>query len=147
MSKHLWEVEHDYYGPDGSYYANSYQNAEWNREYNSWSEFADPDGDSLHGIGTDHGYSMGMNFLYRWDWLRPDPKDYKWELEDNPAFEIPGDTLELFWMFPRKGAMAHTSIKVTEADEPAVIEWLQRFADYMRDMWAPFDMSAPEPAK
>jgi hypothetical protein len=137
---HLWEIVHDYYGPDSCYYANGYETAKWNQEYGSWAEFADPDSDSLHSIGGD-GFSISMNWLYRWDWLRPDPADYKYELEENPDFELPGDTLELFWLFPRKGMISRVEIKVTEADEPAVREWLQRFADYMRDMWAPFDLS------
>lgn len=143
MSKHLWEVDHDYYGADHCYYANGHQTAEWNREYDSWAEFTEADG-SLFGVSETAITDISMNWLYRWDWLRPDPDDYKYEVEEDPDFQIPGDHLELFWIFPRKGMISNVSIKVTEADEPAVREWLQRFADYMREMWAPFDLS---PAK
>lgn len=133
-TKHLWEVEHDYYGASQCYYANFHQQAEWNREYTSWSEFSE-DGDSLFSIGDkDAEHMRAMNFLYRWDWQRPDPED----LDED---EYAGDTLELFWIFPRKGMISKVSVQVTEEDEPAVREWLQLFANYMRDMWAPFDLS------
>lgn len=134
-TKHLWEVDHDFYGPDSCYYANYYQTQEWNHDYESWAEFVGPDSDSLFSYSTES--LMGMNWLYRWDWQRPDPED----LDED---EYDGDTLELFFLFPRKGMIGRTSIHVTEEDEPAVRAYLQRWADYMRDMWAPFDLSPVE---
>ena len=127
---HLWEIEHPYYGPEGSYWANWAQQGPYIQSYESWQDFIDEGGMS--------DADLDMNWCYRWDWQRPDPDDYKYEREKTPDFEMPGDYLELFWMMPRKGIMATSTIKVTEADEPAVREWLQVRAEYMRRMWAPF---------
>ncbi len=133
-TKHLWEVDHDYYGADHCYYANSYQQADWNTDFESWIDFAGPEADSMFNFASDG--LMGMNWLYRWDWQRPDPEDI-----DEDDDEYNGDTLELFFIFPRKGMFGKTSIKVTEEDEPAVRAYLQQWATYMRNMWAPFDLS------
>jgi hypothetical protein len=126
MSEHLWEVEHDYYGPEGSYWANQAQQGPYINRFESWADFAE------EGM---HSAPPGLNFLYRWDW-------HAWHLEypkDYPDGKL-GHELELFWMMPRKGIMARSSISVTEADEPAVWVWLTKHADYMRGMWAPFNM-------
>jgi len=80
--------------------------------------------------------AMGLNFLYRWDWHAwhlEYPEDYA---DGEEAFE-----LELFWLMPRKGIMARSVIKVTAADEEAVRAWLQKHADYMRDLWAPLSLA------
>jgi hypothetical protein len=109
---HLWEVDHDFYGPDGGY-----QN-----QYDSWQEFIDGDGHQIEGL----------NLLYRWDWQA-------WHLqfpEDYPDGQESHE-LQLFWIMPRKSAMGNDTIKVTPADEPAVRAWLQKHADYMRKLWAP----------
>ena len=39
MSKHLWEVEHAYYGPEGSYWANWEKQGPYCQTYDSWAEF------------------------------------------------------------------------------------------------------------
>lgn len=130
ITPHLWEIDHSYYGPDQCYYANTYQQAQWNAAYESWAEFME------EGISS---ADLDMNFLYRWDWQR-------WPTDDLEEDAEPGseEQLELFWLFARKGMIGKTTVNVTEADEPAVREWLQKHADYVRDMWAPFDLSPKE---
>lgn len=125
---HLWEVDHDYYGPEGSYWAGIEQRP-YIQRFSSWAEFAQP--------GSMWDAIEGLNMLYRWDWERYDPADFL-PFGD----EVPGDQLKLFWMMPRKGIMATSTIEVTEADEPAVIAWLEPHARYMREMWAPL-LDAP----
>ncbi|ALY10580.1 hypothetical protein FDH86_gp045 [Arthrobacter phage Tank] len=132
----LFESDHPYYGPEGSYWASPAKEADYHHRFESWKDFAE--GESFYNADID------MNWCYRWDWQTPNPDDYKYELEENPNFTLPGEVLELFWMMPRKGIMATTQIKVTREDEPAVRAWLQKFADYMVTMWAPFDLSPKE---
>lgn len=111
-SQHLWEVEHDFYGPDGGY-ANT---------YDSWQEFIEADGHQI----------QGLNLLYRWDWHawhKECPADYPDGAESHE--------LALFWMMPRKSAMGNDTIKVQPEDEPSVRAWLQRHADYMNQIWQP----------
>jgi hypothetical protein len=79
---------------------------------------------------------LDMNWCYRWDWKKWPTEDYEEDVN-----EAEKEQLLLFWMMPRKGIMATSTINVTEADEPAVREWLQVRADYMRTMWEPFDLS------
>lgn len=125
---HLWEIDHSYYGPDQCYYANSYQQADWNADFTTWADFV------AKGMFS---ADLDLNFLYRWDWQ-------KWPAEDMEEGDEPGteEQLELFWLFPRKGMIGKTTINITEADEPAVREWLQVRADYVRDMWAPFNLTS-----
>lgn len=78
-----------------------------------------------------------MNLLFRWDWDRSDPDDYTYELEENPEFEVPGDTLKLFYFMQRKARNMSIEVAVTEADEPAVREWLSIRAEHMRTLWEP----------
>jgi len=143
MSKHLWEVDHPYYCSEGNFYKNG-----CHTQFGSWEEFAVPGGwKDADMIGNFlYEYDDDLNFLFRWDWKRADPDDYKYELEADPAFELPGDSLLLFYMSQRKGLNMSAEVAVTEADEPAVRAWLTKKAEYMRTMWEPFDMSAPEPA-
>ena len=122
--QHLWEVEHDYYGPEGSFWATQAQQGPYNEAYETWADFEQ--GESMHGS------LEGLNLLYRWDW-------HAWHIEypDDYPEGTESHVLELFWMMPRKGIMARTSIKVTPADEPAVRAWLTKHALYMQKLWAP----------
>ena len=64
---------------------------------------------------------MDMNLVFRWDWEKPQSCDY-----DDPE-EIPDhDTLRVFFMLQRKGIFMPITVSVTETDEPAVREWLQK---------------------
>lgn len=120
MTKHLWEIDHPYYGPEGNYYANSYQTAEWKHSFDNWGEFLKEDMSEL---------DFDMNFLFRWDWQVPDPDDY----EDGE--DIPGEYLELFWVLPRKGTFLWATITVSREDEETVREWLVPRWGYMQRMW------------
>lgn len=138
-AKHLWEIDHPYYGPDHCYYANGYQARGDSSEFESWAEFAQPSSQTpTEDLGNLlYDFDDDLNFLYRWDWKRSDPADYEWEREDNPQFEVPGDKLLLFFMCPRKGRMVYAEVHVTEDDEGDVLAWLRLKAEYMRKMWAP----------
>lgn len=137
---HLWEIGHPYYGPDHCYYATGPQAQGDSCEFETWTDFAQPSAGK--NMFTDewnllYDFDDDLNYLYRWDWDRPDPTDYEYEREEDPEFEMPGDTLKLFYMLPRKGRMVYAEVKVTEADEPAVLAWLRTKAEYMQTMWAP----------
>lgn len=121
--KHLWENNHDYYGPESCYWGPTHSQAPYNNKFDSWADFAVP--------GSMWDAIEGMNFLYRWDW-------HAWHLqfpEDHPDGE--DHELELFWMMPRKGIMARSSVKVTRDDEEAVRAWLLPHWAYMRGLWSP----------
>lgn len=125
MAEHLWEVEHDYYGPEGSYWANGDKQRAYINEFASWADFVE--GESMYSA------LKGLNLLYRWDWhdWREDHAKYGNE-EGSPDFQ-----LELFWMMPRKGIMARSTIAVTPDDEDAVRAWLEPHAIYMAKLWSP----------
>lgn len=107
---HLWDSEHDYMGPEGSFFENG-----WHTEMDSFAEFlAESEVEILH-----------YNLLYRWDWR----KDHG-ENEDE-------ERLELFFVMQRKGLTFSFSIKVTEDDEPAVLKWLTPRAQYIAKLWEP----------
>jgi hypothetical protein len=112
--QHLWEAEHPYYAQEGNFYkAGEHYRAD------SWSEFFAEMGDS----------DDDLNLVYRWDWKQDDAT------EGNP----PGHgTLFLYYMAQRKARCFSYEAAVTAADEPAVREWLQKKAEHMRRIWAPF---------
>lgn len=121
---HLWEVEHDYYGPEGCFWANHEQQGPYINRFESWADFEQEEGM--------HSALEGLNLLYRWDW-------HAWHLEypDDYPDGKEGHELELFWMMPRKGIMARSVIQVVPADEDAVRTWLTKHAFYMQELWAP----------
>lgn len=108
-TKHLWEVDHPYYGPEGRI----------NEDYASWADFfeemgaADPD----------------MNLLIRWDWHTPDPEGDQWGNKDHE--------LLLFFVQQRKSAIAKCTVYVSPEDEGAVREYLAKKLDYLVMMWSP----------
>jgi hypothetical protein len=125
MSKNLWEIDHPYYCTEGCYYVGRDKYADVHANWASWADFVEAWGDS------DPDY----NLLFRWDWERPDPADY----EPDP---VPGDQLQLFFFMQRKAKPFSHTVAVTEADQPAVREWLQFKADHMRKLWEPL-LDAP----
>ena len=145
MSKHLWEIDHPYYGPDHCWYATGQQARDDSMSFESWEMFATPSSQTpLEDIGNLlYDFDDDLNFLYRWDWKRADPDDY-WlspgahdDETEALAEALKTDTLQLFFMLQRKGRMVYAEVKVTEADEPAVFAWLRTKAAYMQQMWAP----------
>lgn len=126
-TKHLWEIGHPYYGTAGCYYTPGTQWAEVHQDIDSWADFMGSWGDA------DEDY----NLLYRWDWKKTNPGDYECELEEDPDYELPGDTLELFYMLQRKAKPMSVFVKVTDEDEDAVREFLKGKAAHMRKLWEP----------
>lgn len=122
---HLWEFDHPYYCSEGNFFQ-----AGQHEVLDSWAEFATPQ-ELLYDFDDD------LNLLWRWDWKRADPADYEYELERDPSFELPGDRLLLFFMMQRKARNMSAEVAVTEADEPAVREWLEKKALHMRKLWEP----------
>lgn len=125
--QHLWEHDHPYYASDGCYFTPGHKWHEVHSEWESWEDF-------YEAWGTN---DPDLNLLYRWDWNRPDAADYEFEREENPEFQMPGDTLHLYFMLQRKARPHSHAITITEADEPAVREWLTERAKTIRAIWAP----------
>jgi hypothetical protein len=125
--EHLWEINHPYYCSEGSYWVPGTRWHEVHQEYENWQDFLS------EWELADEDY----NLLFRWDWKRADPDDYKYEREENPAFEMPGDHVELFYMMQRKARNMSVFVKVNEADEQDVREFLVRKASHMRKLWEP----------
>lgn len=126
-TKHLWEFDHPYYCHEGCYYVGGQQYHDVHAEHDSWAAFLDEWGN------VDPDY----NLLFRWDWTRPEPADYEFEREHDPAFEMPGDVLKLYFFLQRKAKPFSHHVSVTEADEPAVRAWLEGKAAHMRKLWEP----------
>ncbi|CAN7263467.1 hypothetical protein LJR186_001186 [Microbacterium foliorum] len=124
---HLWEFDHPYYCSEGCYYVPGGQWADVHSDWTSWAEFLEEWGD------VDPDY----NLLFRWDWKRADPADYEYERKHETDFEMPGDTLHLFFYLQRKAKPFSHEIQVTEADEASVREWLTGRALHMRKLWEP----------
>jgi hypothetical protein len=87
-----------------------------------------------------NGYDEDMNFVYRWDWNIPDPRDYE-DPEDGP---IPPETLTLFVILQRKSRIVNWVAPVTADDEEKVREFLasDRILGALRRTWAPL-LDAP----
>ena len=124
-AKHLWEVEHSYAGADSNYFASFNQQDGYFRDFATWKEFTESD-----SFETD----MDYNLMYRWDWKKSE--------ESYPEEEH----VKFFYVQQRRGAVSGDTILVGPEDEPAVRAYLQKYADHMRDMWAPLDLS-PEVTK
>jgi hypothetical protein len=127
----LWEIDHPYYASEGNYYKNGLHN-----QFASWAEFTET---------TFYDGDRDLNLLYRWDWDRPDPADYKDELEQGE--ELPPETLKLFFILQRKAIACSAEMPITEADEPAVRAWLTECAARMRLLWEPLLPATEEPTR
>ncbi|MGW4703740.1 hypothetical protein [Streptomyces sp. NPDC004285] len=115
---HLWEIDHPYYCQEGNYFKNGQH-----LTYPDWAAFQEEWG----SLDDD------LNLAFRWDWKRDDPADF--DEEDN---EKPGpDRLHVYWVLQRKAILRSTECVITEADEPAVREWLTRKANHLRLVWEP----------
>lgn len=113
--KHLWEYDHPYYASENNYYSN-----EPGGTYESWAEFFAEFGDA----------DMDYNLLIRWDWKKWDPEDHE------PEDEVPEhDTLQLTYVMQRKGIYAAHFVKVTEADEPQVREFIAKYWAHTQKLW------------
>lgn len=124
MTTPLRDTDHPYYCSEGNYFVAGTRWYEVHQEFDTWADFYE-----------EWGYSdVDFNLLFRWDWNTIDPEDYKY-MKDG---EYRGDTLELFFMGQRKARNNSVFVKVTEADEPAVREFLAERAKTMAAIWEPF---------
>lgn len=113
MTTHLWEIEHSYYCNESNWFQNG-----CNHKFDSFADFFEDCGN----------IDLDYNLLFRWDWLKADEEDEESER---------GDILNLFLMQQRKGVYFSYTIKVTEADEPAVRAFLQRAFNHLASLWLP----------
>lgn len=113
---HLWEEDHPYYCNEGNYYK-----AGQHYLMESWQEF-------MTEMGTS---DPDMNLLFRWDWLGPDAEDERDE-----------HVLMLFFMMQRKARALSYAVKVTPADEPAVLAWLTERAKTITALWLPLNLAS-----
>ncbi|MFE1550600.1 hypothetical protein [Streptomyces sp. NPDC058718] len=113
----LWDIDHPYYCAEGNYFKNGQH-----LTYPNWTEFQEEWG----SLDDD------LNLVFRWDWKRADPADYEPYGED-----VPPDALHVYWVLQRKAILRSTECVITEADEPAVREWLTRKAARLRLVWEP----------
>lgn len=122
----LSEYDHPYYCAEGNYYKNGQHLA-----YASWTEFYEEWGH----LDDD------LNAVFRWDWKKPDPDDYCPAdcdgHDDGDCDEMPEPALHVYWVLQRKAILRSTECPVTEADEPAIREWLTRKARYVAAIWEP----------
>jgi hypothetical protein len=123
MMAHLWEIDHPYYCNEGNYFARSADQP--HEEYESWADFFEAEGDS----------DFDMNLLFRWDWRKADPEEKNW---GNPT-----DVLMLYWIGQRKGLYRWTTVRITDADEPAAKAWLAERWAYLKVLWEGIADSAP----
>lgn len=119
--QHLWDFEHDYYGPESNYFASGVQQRGYSNVWESWAQFAE-------GWGTPID---GLNWLYRFDWIRPTASEY-FDAGDDER-----DYVRLFYLLPRKGILLDHTVYVTAADEDDVRAFLAPAAEYSRRMWSP----------
>lgn len=115
--KHLWQIDHPYYAPDG--YENKCESlAELMEDVNACDE--------------------DMNHIYRFDWYDPaDPCQDRSYLSDEER-RAP-QTLTVHMVQPRKSRFISFSCPVTHDDEPAVLAWLRgpRVLGALATLWEP----------
>jgi hypothetical protein len=109
---HLWEIDHPYYCAEGNFFK-----AGQHTRFESWADFTEE---------TYYSGDRDLNLVFRWDWHRSD---------DGP------DELLLFFVFQRKAWLCSVGIAVTEADEPAVREFLESCARTMAATWEPLNLT------
>lgn len=150
----LWDTPHSYYCEEGNFFKNGLHTV-----FESWEDFAQPiSGQFMEKGNTLYDFDNDFNFLYRWDWIKADPENYLFSSSDEILDEINAtqqeieeskkqfeedskiDKLMLFFMLQRKSYNISAEVKVTESDEPAVREWLQKKWEYMKGMWEPLSI-------
>ena len=119
MPTKLWQVEHPYRCEIGNFFAAPGQGV--HEVFDSWSDFM-----ADFGRDMDDDY----NFLYRWDWQKPDPDDE----EDDGVHR-----LFLFFVAQRKARNFSIEVAVDPDDDVEIREWLQERWKYMQAVWAPIN--------
>lgn len=124
---HLWEGKHPYYMNQGNYYQAGCHTTYPNLDafLSDWDE-ADID----------------YNWIVRWDW-NEGPGDEDWvRPADRPDTYVDG-VLSVQFIGQRKSKLWSCEVSVCRFDEPRVREFLNKYATYMAQMWAPFDLARP----
>ena len=109
---HLWDVDHPYYACEGNYFASDHHT-----RLTDWRDFTDT---------TFYNFDRDQNLLYRWDWRKPGHHDWDG-----------AETLSLYFMLQRKAIACSVEMPISEADEPAVREFLQECAQHITAIWEP----------
>lgn len=120
LTKHLWEVEHEYYGADTNGYMPLKDSDYYFKTWGSWDAFTNSEDFAMVED------KPNLNLLYRWDWVKGREDQYPEE-----------EHLKLFWIQPRRGTIGADTILVSADDEPQVREFLERRAERMKKMWEP----------
>lgn len=116
-AKHLWQIDHPYYAPDGH-----------ENECESLAELIE----AVNACDED------MNHIYRWDWYDPaDPCQDYLRLSDEEKGEP--QTFTVHMVQPRKIQFINFSCPVTHDDEAVVLEWLRgpRVMGALAKLWEP----------
>jgi len=126
MDKHLWEIKHNYHctGQHGE-------------NYESFTDYLDEFGDA------DPDY----NLIIRWDWFDfntiEEAKYHGYydgcygEIKPYESDEKINGILNVYIVAQRHGYVIESTIKVCRADEPKVIEYLNKGKDYLFNLWNP----------
>lgn len=123
---HLWEANHPYYCSESNYYSN-----EPYTKHDTWPNF----------LAEFKNSDTDLNMIFRFDW-KEDDEDGKNTFNGDPYYR--NGTLQIFFVFQRKGIFACHEISVCRADEPSVIEFLTPRWKYMQALWEPI---CPAPAE
>jgi hypothetical protein len=114
--KHLWEIDHPYYAPDGN--------------MNDEPSFA-----ALKAV-VDRS-DEDMNVVYRWDWFdASQPIHDELFIEGDDRSE---EKLTVHLMMPRKSGFWAVRCPVQKHQEFEVLEWLRgpRCLGYLQKLWEP----------
>jgi hypothetical protein len=132
MDKHLWEIKHDYYCEEGSYFQSGNSARQTVFNFSSFDDFLENWGNA------DKDY----NLLFRWDWNELSCNDLPtYNGDDNYRNGI----LKVFFMMQRKGFHSTCLVDVCRADEPKVIEYLSGSWAHLQSLWSPISGSVTKP--
>lgn len=118
MSKHPWEVKHEYYCNDAEYW----------RKYESFEDFQEEEGDS----------DMDYNLLVRWDWEEEDGETGEPNYNGDDYHR--NGKLKLYFVSQRKGLLRSVDVEVCRADEKEVIEYLTPRLQHLHKLWEPLSL-------
>lgn len=114
--RHLWEIDHPYYGADG-----------YTTEFESFAELRT----AINAMDED------MNLVYRFDW-EDDSQPHRAELFLGDE-ERTGQRLKVFTLMPRKSQCGEFVCPIRHDQEAEVIAWLSgpRVGGHLRRLWEP----------
>lgn len=143
MKEKLWEYKHSYYCNEGNYYK---------AKPTGWGEpLAFEKFDDFLTEWSDADFDM--NLVFRWDWERLTPEEYKEEFlsdinekyEDGSKAPVNSEgnysVLKLHLMMQRKGCKRFIEItKMEDSDNEKVFTFLKPRFEHLKEMWAPFNL-------